>query len=60
MKKENQMLFILGLIGVCNIIASLILFVTIDEVMVPVLLLASGFLLILGGYADKKERKRKP
>ncbi len=60
MKKENQMLFIMGAVGICNILAALILFVTINDVMVPVLLLASGVLLITGGYADKKARKRKP
>ncbi|MCA0972377.1 hypothetical protein LCM20_17355 [Halobacillus litoralis] len=59
MKQENKMLFILGTIGICNIIAALILFITINEAMVPMLLIASGILLVIGGYVDKKERTRK-
>ncbi|MBA2174705.1 hypothetical protein H0266_07345 [Halobacillus locisalis] len=56
MKKQNQMLIILGTIGVCNLIAALILFVATPDPMAPLVLMASGILLIVGGYADRKER----
>lgn len=58
MNKQNQMLWILGVIGLCNLIASVVLFIFIQNPMVSLLLLASGILLILGGLADRKERMK--
>ncbi|MCA1011869.1 hypothetical protein [Halobacillus halophilus] len=56
MKKQNQMFIILGLIGIGNIIAAIILLFQIQDLMVSMVLFASGILLIIGGYADRKER----
>ncbi|SFG50049.1 hypothetical protein SAMN05216353_14912 [Halobacillus alkaliphilus] len=56
MKKQNQMFIILGLVGIGNLIASIILLFTIQDLMVSMVLFASGILLIIGGYADRKER----
>ncbi|WFT74908.1 hypothetical protein [Halobacillus naozhouensis] len=59
MKKENQMLIILGSIGLACIIIAFVLFSTIADPMVPVVILASGILLIIGGIADRKDRIKK-
>ncbi|KHE68295.1 hypothetical protein [Halobacillus sp. BBL2006] len=59
MNKQNQMFWILGIIGLCNLIASIILFLSIQNPMISGLLLVSGILLITGGYVDRKERIRR-
>lgn len=59
MNKQNRVFWILTIIGICNIIAAVILLGTVPDPMVGMVLLASGILLIIGGYADKKERKKK-
>ncbi|ASF37635.1 MULTISPECIES: hypothetical protein [Halobacillus] len=56
MKKQNQMFIILGLVGIGNIIASIILLFTIQDPLVSMVLFVSGIFLIIGGYADRKER----
>ncbi|UOQ95558.1 hypothetical protein MUO14_11910 [Halobacillus shinanisalinarum] len=59
MKKENQMFIILGSIGSIAILIAAVLFFTIQDPMIPVVILASGVLLIIGGRADQKERIKK-
>ncbi|UOR10725.1 hypothetical protein [Halobacillus amylolyticus] len=59
MKKENQMFIILGTIGLLSILIAGVLFFTIKDPMIPVVILASGILLIIGGRADQKERIKK-
>ncbi|GGF17113.1 hypothetical protein GCM10010954_14720 [Halobacillus andaensis] len=59
MNKENQMLIILSFIGIANIIAAIILLFTVENFLVSGLLIVSGGLLIVGGIADKKERKKR-
>ncbi|MFZ0368648.1 MAG: hypothetical protein WAM07_03500 [Halobacillus sp.] len=56
MKKQNQMFIILGLVGIGNIIASIILLFSIQDPLVSMVLFVSGIFLIIGGYADRKER----
>ncbi|SFK12600.1 hypothetical protein SAMN04487936_107218 [Halobacillus dabanensis] len=56
MQKQNQMFFILGLIGTGNIIAAIVLLCAINNTMVSVMLFVSGALLIIGGIADRKHR----
>jgi|GEM_PF-6195775 len=56
MKKQNQMFIILGVVGIGNIIASIILLFTIQDPLVSMVLFVSGVFLIIGGYADRKER----
>ncbi|MGI8313983.1 hypothetical protein [Halobacillus mangrovi] len=59
MKEQNQMLWILGVIGLCNLIASIILYISIQNPMISGLLFVSGLLLITGGIVDRRERKKK-
>ncbi|WP_173918053.1 hypothetical protein [Halobacillus sp. Marseille-Q1614] len=59
MKKENQMFYILGAVGIANIIAALILAVTISNPMVAAMLFVSGILLMVGGWADRRERRKR-
>lgn len=56
MKKQNQIFFILGLIGTGNIIAAIVLLFAINNTMVSLMLFVSGVLLIIGGIADRKQR----
>ncbi|WP_102336483.1 hypothetical protein [Salimicrobium jeotgali] len=59
MTKENKMFWILGVIGIANIIVSLILLVAINNTMISLMLFSSGVLLIIGGIADRKEKNRR-
>ncbi|WP_281974284.1 hypothetical protein [Halobacillus litoralis] len=58
MKKENQMFWVLTFIGTANIIAALALFFSIQDPMISVMLIASGILLVIGGYADRNHRRK--
>ncbi|WP_101841822.1 hypothetical protein [Halobacillus sp. Marseille-P3879] len=59
MDKENQMFIVLSFVGTANIIAAVILLVTVHNPLVSALLIVSGILLIIGGLADKKARKKR-
>ncbi|MCP3026879.1 hypothetical protein [Halobacillus sp. A5] len=59
MKKENQMLIILSIIGTANVAAGIILLVIVQNLLVSALLIVSGALLIAGGMADKSEHKKR-
>ncbi|ARI75496.1 hypothetical protein [Halobacillus mangrovi] len=59
MNEQNQMFWILGVIGLCNLIASIILYISIQNPMISGLLFVSGLLLITGGIVDRIERKKK-
>ncbi|RWZ54769.1 hypothetical protein EQV77_14085 [Halobacillus fulvus] len=59
MNRENKIFIILTLIGAGNLIAAFILAFTVEDPMVPMVLLASGVFLIIGGVADKKERQKR-
>jgi hypothetical protein len=58
MQKQNQMFYILGLIGTGNIIAAVVLLFAINNTMVSLMLFVSGVLLIIGGVADRKQRTK--
>ncbi len=59
MKRENRMFFILGMLGLCAILGALAAAGRVRDPMVPVVLLAIGIFLIIGGWADRRERRKK-
>ncbi|SIS53813.1 hypothetical protein [Salimicrobium flavidum] len=59
MTKENKLFWILGIIGIANIIVSIILLSTINNTMISLMIFTSGVFLIIGGIADRKEKRRR-
>ncbi|SDJ55293.1 hypothetical protein [Salimicrobium halophilum] len=59
MTKENKLFWILGIIGITNIIVSIVLLATINNTMISLMIFTSGIFLIIGGIADRKEKDRR-
>ncbi|WP_347861792.1 hypothetical protein U0355_00780 [Salimicrobium sp. PL1-032A] len=59
MTKENKLFWILGIIGIANIIISIVLLATINNTLISLMLFASGVFLIIGGIADRKEKEKR-